>query len=112
MHHGGRHCTAQLGLDRPDSVDVPVILAALGPRMLEVAGRLAAGTFTWMTGPVTLARHTVRRFLPPLPPPLLPLPPPLPPPNDRRASTQRARRAAVGCAFWTYSKRWCSRLTW
>jgi F420-dependent oxidoreductase-like protein len=38
---------------------VPVVVAALGPRMLEVTGRLADGTATWMTGLRTLAEHTV-----------------------------------------------------
>jgi 5,10-methylenetetrahydromethanopterin reductase len=36
----------------------PVIVAALGPQMLKLAGRLADGTLTWMTGPVTVAEHT------------------------------------------------------
>jgi F420-dependent oxidoreductase-like protein len=47
---------ATLGLDAPA---VPVLLAALGPRMLEVAGRLADGTVTWMTGRKTLADTVV-----------------------------------------------------
>jgi F420-dependent oxidoreductase-like protein len=38
---------------------VPVVVAALGPKMLEVCGRLADGTATWMTGERTLAEHTV-----------------------------------------------------
>lgn len=38
---------------------VPVIVAALGPVMLEVAGRLADGTATWMTGEKTLEGHIV-----------------------------------------------------
>ena len=38
---------------------VPVIVAALGPKMLEVAGTLADGTATWMTGRRTLAELTV-----------------------------------------------------
>jgi F420-dependent oxidoreductase-like protein len=38
---------------------LPVVVAALGPKMLEVAGRLADGTATWMTGIQTLADHTV-----------------------------------------------------
>jgi 5,10-methylenetetrahydromethanopterin reductase len=38
---------------------VPVIVAALGPKLLRVAGELADGTATWMTGPKTLADHTV-----------------------------------------------------
>jgi alkanesulfonate monooxygenase SsuD/methylene tetrahydromethanopterin reductase-like flavin-dependent oxidoreductase (luciferase family) len=36
-----------------------VIIAALGPTMLEIAGTLADGTATWMTGPSTLASHIV-----------------------------------------------------
>jgi len=42
-----------------DATPVPCIVAALGPRMLDVAGRLADGTATWMTGTKTLALHTV-----------------------------------------------------
>ena len=38
---------------------VPVVVAALGPLMLKIAGSLADGTATWMTGPRTLATHTV-----------------------------------------------------
>src|SRR4029078_7287613 len=37
----------------------PVIVAALGEQMLKLAGRLADGTSTWMTGPATLANTTV-----------------------------------------------------
>lgn len=36
-----------------------VLVAALGEQMLKVAGTLADGTMTWMTGPATLASHTV-----------------------------------------------------
>jgi 5,10-methylenetetrahydromethanopterin reductase len=35
-----------------------VVVAALGPKMLDLAGSLTDGTVTWMTGPVTL-RETV-----------------------------------------------------
>ena len=37
----------------------PVLVAALGPAMLQLAGRRAAGTVTWMVGPQTLADHIV-----------------------------------------------------
>jgi F420-dependent oxidoreductase-like protein len=37
----------------------PVLLAALGEKMLQLAGRAADGTLTWMTGPDTLERHVV-----------------------------------------------------
>jgi F420-dependent oxidoreductase-like protein len=36
-----------------------VIVAALGPAMLKLAGTLADGTATWMTGRRTIAEHTV-----------------------------------------------------
>ena len=36
-----------------------VLVAALGPRMLELAGTVADGTVTWMVGPKTLAAHIV-----------------------------------------------------
>jgi F420-dependent oxidoreductase-like protein len=36
---------------------VPVLLAALGPRMLALAGGLSEGTITWMTGPKTIESH-------------------------------------------------------
>ncbi len=37
----------------------PVLVAALGSQMLELAGTLAAGTITWMTGTKTVANHIV-----------------------------------------------------
>jgi F420-dependent oxidoreductase-like protein len=36
-----------------------VLVAALGPKMLELAGQVADGTVTWMVGPQTLATHIV-----------------------------------------------------
>jgi F420-dependent oxidoreductase-like protein len=47
------------GLQLPHGTPVPVLVAALGPRMLEVTGQLAHGTSTWMTGVKTLGEHTV-----------------------------------------------------
>lgn len=46
----------------PLEFDVPapqVLVAALAPTMLELAGTLADGTVTWMTGPATIASHIV-----------------------------------------------------
>ncbi len=37
----------------------PLLVAAMGPQALRVAGRYADGTDVWMTGPRTLAAHTV-----------------------------------------------------
>ncbi len=47
------------GLGLSHAKPVPVLVAALGPRMLAVTGRLADGTITWMTGPRTLADFTI-----------------------------------------------------
>ena len=44
-------------VDNPAGVGVPVVLAALAPRMLELAGSLTDGTVTWMTGPETVKSH-------------------------------------------------------
>jgi F420-dependent oxidoreductase-like protein len=38
---------------------VPLLVAALGPLMLDVAGTLADGTVTWMSGLRTLSEHIV-----------------------------------------------------
>ena len=37
----------------------PVLVAALGTAMLKLAGRVADGTITWMTGTATIADHIV-----------------------------------------------------
>jgi F420-dependent oxidoreductase-like protein len=39
--------------------EVPVLIAALAPRMLALAGGVADGTITWMTGPATLRDYIV-----------------------------------------------------
>ena len=43
----------------PGATPCPILLAALGPQMLALAGRVAAGTITWMTGPQTLRDHII-----------------------------------------------------
>jgi F420-dependent oxidoreductase-like protein len=43
----------------PGAAPVPILLAALAPKMLALAGSVADGTVTWMTGPKTLATHIV-----------------------------------------------------
>lgn len=45
----------ELDIDAPAC---PVLVAALGPRMLELAGRAAAGTITWMVGVDTIRNLT------------------------------------------------------
>jgi len=53
----GEMVTTRVELQIPGAPAPEVYLAALGPQMLELAGRRSAGTVTWMTGPKTLAQH-------------------------------------------------------
>jgi len=49
-----------IGLSVPrSSRRVPVLLAALAPRMLRLAGEFADGTVLWMTGPATVRDYIV-----------------------------------------------------
>lgn len=41
---------------------VPLVLAALGPKMLDLCGREATGTVTWMAGSTALKEHVVPRI--------------------------------------------------
>ena len=58
ISHGGEHLTSRGGIGVKAEAP-PVLVAALGEMMLKVTGRLADGTITWMTGPVTVGEHTV-----------------------------------------------------
>ncbi|MEU8041935.1 LLM class F420-dependent oxidoreductase [Streptosporangium sp. NPDC049046] len=53
----GETLTARLGLNTPGPRDMPVLIAALAPRMLRLAGEVADGTVLWMTGAKTVAEH-------------------------------------------------------
>ena len=55
----GETLSANATIDVPGAPPCPILVAALGPQMLAVAGRLADGTITWMTGPATLSGHTI-----------------------------------------------------
>lgn len=46
-------------LTTPNTGRVPVVLAALGPKMLKLAGERTEGTILWMTGPTTVREHIV-----------------------------------------------------
>jgi 5,10-methylenetetrahydromethanopterin reductase len=50
---------AQIGLSTPRPERLPVVLAALAPRMLRLAGEQTDGTVLWMTGPATVRDHVV-----------------------------------------------------
>ena len=59
VEYRGDEYRVKAGLSVPGAAPVPLLVAALGPVMLGLAGRLADGTITWMTGPRTLAEHIV-----------------------------------------------------
>ena len=52
----GETLTGRVTLDVPCD-PVPVLVAALGEKMLRLAGATTAGTMTWMTGPRTIDEH-------------------------------------------------------
>jgi 5,10-methylenetetrahydromethanopterin reductase len=52
----GEIYTVNAPLERPAGAP-PVLVAALAPVMLRLAGALTDGTITWMTGPRTIADH-------------------------------------------------------
>jgi 5,10-methylenetetrahydromethanopterin reductase len=55
----GETMRAGIGLSTPRPGRVPVLLAALGPQMLRLAGERTDGTVLWMTGPATVRDHVV-----------------------------------------------------
>src|SRR5215470_1064649 len=55
----GETMRAGIGLSTPRPDRVPVLLAAMAPRMLNLAGGQTDGTVLWMTGPVTVRDYVV-----------------------------------------------------
>lgn len=55
----GETLTGNAGIEIQGATPCPVLLAALGPKMLELAGTVGDGTLTWMTGPRTIESHVV-----------------------------------------------------
>ena len=47
------------GVQVPGATPPPVLVAALAPRMLRIAGEMADGTVTWMAGLKTVETHVV-----------------------------------------------------
>jgi 5,10-methylenetetrahydromethanopterin reductase len=50
----GTTLRASIGLSTPRPAPVPVLLAAMAPRMLALAGERTDGTIVWMAGPATV----------------------------------------------------------
>lgn len=59
VDHRGETITAVGQAAIPGAEPPSVLMAALGPAMLKVAGELTGGTITWFTGVRTLAEHIV-----------------------------------------------------
>ncbi len=55
----GEEYRVQGQIQVPGAASVGLVVAALGPAMLGITGRLADGTITWMTGVKTLGEHIV-----------------------------------------------------
>jgi len=62
VDHAGTRLTVRARVTSTDGLPVPVLLAGLGPKMLALAGTVAAGTVTWMVGARTLRDHIVPRL--------------------------------------------------
>ena len=54
----GKLVVSQVGLTMQGPAP-SIVVAALGPKMLELAGQLSDGTVTWMTGPRTLRTRII-----------------------------------------------------
>ena len=61
-YDGDEYRVHGVALDIPGSEGLKVVVAALGPAMLKIAGELADGTNTWMVGPKTMEAHIVKRL--------------------------------------------------
>ena len=59
VSHQGEEYRVNAALQVPGAKPVPLLVAALGPVMLKLTGRMADGTITWMTGPQTLENHII-----------------------------------------------------
>ncbi len=62
VSHNGPEYRVNATMSVPGSKPCPILVAALAPKMLALAGREADGTITWMTGPKTIAEHTAPRI--------------------------------------------------
>ncbi|MFN8640929.1 MAG: TIGR03564 family F420-dependent LLM class oxidoreductase [Candidatus Binatia bacterium] len=62
VSHSGSEFRVNASVAVPGATPCPILVAALAPKMLALAGTVADGTITWMTGPKTLREHTIPRI--------------------------------------------------
>ena len=60
--HAGEVYNINTAIAVPESQPFPIVISALAPLMLKVAGEVADGTVTWMVGRKTIAEHTAPRI--------------------------------------------------
>ena len=59
---GGDEFRVTANVKVPGAAPCPILVAALAPKMLALAGRQTEGTITWMTGPKTIRDHVAPRI--------------------------------------------------
>ena len=62
VQFSGRFYNVSAELDVLDRPTCPVVISALAPRMLRLAGQQADGTITWMAGPRAIREHVRPRI--------------------------------------------------
>lgn len=63
VHYEGEIFRVNALLDVPGASPVPLLLAALAPRMLHLAGSRTEGTITWMADERSIEEHVVPRLV-------------------------------------------------
>lgn len=59
VDYQGERYRTRAALNVPEAKTPQLVIAALGPAMLNLAGSRTDGTTLWLTGPKTIANHTV-----------------------------------------------------
>lgn len=62
VDYEGEYFKLGSGIGLVDTQPYPIMIAALAPMMLRVAGEVADGTITWMAGVTALRQHVVPRM--------------------------------------------------
>ncbi len=62
VQFSGEFYNVNAELDVPNRPECPVLISALAPRMLRLAGERADGTITWMAGPRAIREHVAPRI--------------------------------------------------
>ena len=55
----GKHFTARWAYSAPRRPDLPIMISALNPRMLELAGEMSDGVVLWMCSPSHIRDHVI-----------------------------------------------------